>query len=182
MFSSYIKNPQQCFFEGQDKDEKILLIVRAHLITNLSWIIPALVIFFIPFFLPPVISQSGFNILGSLPQTFWSALLVINYLLVLVISFEGFLYWYFNVNIITDRQVVDIDFHSILFKNIDLAPLKNIEEADSSVAGFLGTIFNFGNVNIQTAGATVAIVMKNVPNPPDVADFILDQVHQLKGG
>ncbi len=180
MFSAYLENPTQYFFEGQDSDEKIVLLVRAHLITNLSWIIPAILIFLIPFFLPSAVLFLGFD-LFSIPQTFLSALLIINYLLVLIITFEGFLYWYFNVNIITNKRVIDVDFESILFKNIDTAPLSMIQEANASVGGFLGIIFNFGHVFIQTAGAKVAIDMKNVPNPSLVADRIMDEAHGVVG-
>lgn len=93
---------------------------------------------------------------------------------VLTVAFEGFLNWYFNATIITDQKIVDIDFEHLLYKAVDLAPLLKIEEADSVTAGILGTIFNFGNVSVQTAGATVAIEMKKVPHAAQVADMILD--------
>ena len=143
MFPSYTENPSNVCFEGQDPDETILLLLRAHPITNLSWIIPAVIIFFIPFLTPPILNNLGFGGILNLPATYISAALVINYLLVLVITFEGFLYWYFNVYIVTSKNIVDIDFHSILFKNIDLAPLKNVEDTSSNMGGILKAIFNY---------------------------------------
>jgi len=104
---------------------------------------------------------------------------------VLIIAFEGFLYWYFNVTLITAQKIIDIDFEPVLYKGVDLAPLSKIEETDSKTAGIFGTFFNFGNVAVQTAGATVAIEMRNVPRPAHVADIILDQAgipHQHVGG
>lgn len=177
MFPAYIENPTNIFFEGQDNDEKILLLLRAHPITNLSWIIPTVLIFLFPFFLPNILNALGFSGLLNLPPVYLSSFLVINYLLSLVISFEGFLYWYFNVYIITDKNIVDVDFHSILFKNIDLAPLKNVEDTSSSMGGILKAIFNFGDVFVQTAGAVKIVDFHNVPNPHKVSDFILDQAH-----
>lgn len=181
MFPAYIENPLNIFFEGQDSDEKILLLLRAHPITNISWIIPAVLIFFIPFFLPNILVRLGFENLLNLPPTYLSAFIVINYLLVLVISFEGFLYWYFNVYIITNKNIIDVDFHSILFKNIDLAPLKNVEDTSSSMGGILKAIFNFGDVFVQTAGATKNVDFINVPDPHKISDFILDQSHKVGG-
>lgn len=174
MFPSYIEYPSNLFFEGQDADEQIVLLVRAHPITNLAWIIPAVLIFFLPLFLPPLTLKLGFDF-SLLPDTYLSAFLIINYLLVLVIVFEGFLYWYFNVNILTKKRIIDLDFESILFKNVDQAPLTQIQEANGQVGGLLGTIFNFGHVFVQTAGAKVAIDMKDVPNPTAVADKVLDE-------
>lgn len=173
MFSSYIQNPETYSFEGQDPNEKILLLLRAHPITNLPWIFLSLLIFIFPFFAPKLSLFLGFDF-NTLPPTFLIVFLIVNYLLVLAIAYEGFLYWYFNVDLITTEKVVDINFESLLYKGVDLAPLNKIEEADSITAGIFGTIFNFGNVLVQTAGAKVAIEMKKIPQPARVADLILD--------
>lgn len=175
MFSSYIKNTTNYRFEGQDDDEKILLLVRAHLVTNLSWILWTIFLTLLPFFIPKIMFLTGFNELVNLPDNFRFAFSLINYLLVLIVVFEGFLHWYFNVYLVTSKRIIDISFESLLRKNIDMAPIENIEETDSTTAGLLGTIFNFGDVAIQTAGAKVAIDMRKIPNPSEVADFILDQ-------
>ncbi len=180
MFSAYVENPDVCRFEGQDVDEKILLLLSAHPITNLKWIIPALLLFIAPFFIPKVLSFLNFDI-SFIPVTFGVVFLIINYLLVLIIIFEGFLHWYFNVYIVTDKNIVDIDFHSLLFKNIDVAPLRNIEDTSSSMSGILSSIFHYGHVSIQTAGATKNIELDDVPRPHHVADFILDEAHKIYG-
>lgn len=180
MFSSYIENPTDCNFEGQDAEEKILLLLRAHPVTNLQWIIPAILIFFVPFFIPKALFLINLD-LSAIPQSFSVVFLIINYLLVLTIVFEGFLYWYFNVYIVTDKNLIDVDFHSILFKNIDVAPLRNIEDTSSSMGGILSSVFNYGNVFIQTAGASKNIEFISVPRPHHVADFILDEAHKIHG-
>lgn len=176
MFSSYKEHPTHCWFEGQDTDEKIVLLLRSHPITNLGWILQALILAFLPVFLPASIEALGLGSPFDLPPAYYTAFLVINYMLMTVIVFEGFLYWYYNVYIVTTKRVIDITFTSLLFKNVDLAPLENIEEANSQTAGFLGTIFNFGNVAIQTAGANIAINMIKIPRPVEVADFVLDRI------
>lgn len=173
MFLSYVETPQNCSFEGQDENEKILLLLRAHPITNLPWIFFATLLFFIPFIIPRFLLFVGLN-LDFIPQAYLMTFLIINYLLVLLVVYEGFLYWYFNAALITNHKVVDIDFEPVLYKAVDLAPLSKIEETDSITAGIFGTIFNFGNVRVQTAGATVAIEIKNVPRAAHVADLILD--------
>lgn len=180
MFSSYVEHPTNFRFEGQDPNEKILLLLRAHQVTNLKWIIPAVLLFFGPFFVPTVLRSLNLD-LSTIPQTFAIVFLIINYLLVLIITFEGFLHWYFNVYIVTEKNIIDVDFHSILFKNIDVAPLRNIEDTSSSMGGILNSIFHYGNVFIQTAGATKNIDFHSVPRPHHVADFILDEAHKIYG-
>lgn len=178
MFPAYLENPTRLRFEGQDHDEKILLLLRAHPITNLSWITLAVLLFFGPFFIPTASQLLNFD-LSPVPASFWIIFLIINYLVVLAIVFEGFLYWYFNVYIVTDKNIVDVDFHSLLFKNIDVAPLRNIEDTSSSMGGILDSLFHCGNVFIQTAGTTKNIDFHSVPRPHHVADFVLDEAHKI---
>ncbi|OGE37853.1 hypothetical protein A3B45_02775 [Candidatus Daviesbacteria bacterium RIFCSPLOWO2_01_FULL_39_12] len=178
MFPSFVENPQNCSFEGQDADEKILLLLRAHPITNLSWIISAFLLVLLPFLIPSSLFFLKVDT-SFLPPLYGLVLAVINYLLVAVIVFEGFLYWYFNVFLVTDKNIIDVDFNSILFKNIDMAPLKNIEDVSSSISGLMQSIFHYGNVFIQTAGAARNFEFNNVSQPDRVADFILDQSHKI---
>ena len=180
MFPAYVENPTHFRFEGQDSNEKILLLLRAHPITNLQWIISAILLIVAPFFVPYALMLLNLD-LSSLSQVFGIVFLIINYLLVLIIIFEGFLHWYFNVYIVTDKNIVDVDFHSLLFKNIDVAPLRNIEDTSSSMGGILNSIFHYGHVFIQTAGASKNIDLASVPRPHHVADFILDEAHKIYG-
>ena len=178
MLASYLENPTDCYFEGQDLDEKIILLLRAHPVTNLTWIIPSLFIALLPFSFPIILKFLNL-LFFNIPQAFISAFLVINYLMVLVIVFEGLLYWYFNVNIITNKRVIDIDFSSVLLKRTNLAPLSSVQEASAKTSGILGLVFDFGDVFVQTAGAKISITMSNVPNPDKVADVVLDEAHKL---
>src|ERR1035437_2443340 len=107
MFPAYVDHPLNCTFEGQDANEEILLLLRAHPITNVSWIFFAIIVFIIPFFIRRILPFTGFDI-NLIPSTFQLIYLIINYLLVLTIVFEGFLNWYFNVTLITDNKIVDV--------------------------------------------------------------------------
>ena len=180
MFSAYIERPTNYRFAGQDPNEKILLLLRAHPIINLGWIVAAALLFFVPFFLPDILRFFDLDP-GKIPPTYGILFLIINYLLVLIIVFEGFLHWYFNVYIVTEKNIIDVDFHSVLFKNIDVAPLRNIEETSSSMGGIMNSIFHYGDVFIQTAGATKNIDLHAVCKPHHVADFILDEAHKIYG-
>lgn len=80
------------------------------------------------------------------------------------------------MTIITTEKMITMDFEPLLYKAVDLAPLVKIEEADCITAGTLETLFNFGNVTVQTAGAKAAIEMRSIPHPAAVADMILDLI------
>lgn len=175
---SLIENPVDCRFEGQDGDEDILLLVRAHPITNLGWIFWAVLVFLLPNFVPTVVSLFGFNLSG-VPEKYLLTFTLIDYLLVLVIVFEGFLGWYFNVSILTNKRVLDIDFHSALSKDVDTALLQDVQEAKASMGGIWGLIFNYGDVFVQTAAAKVEVDCNSVPQPNLVADKIMDAAERI---
>src|SRR3989344_5511942 len=110
---------------------------------------------------------------------FETAAIVLWYLFTLAVFLEGILTWFFNVNIITNKRIMDVDFYTLIYREISDAQIANIQETTYKVGGFLGTIFNFGNVQIQTAGALPNFVFENVPNPTEVVR-ILQQLQ--KGG
>ncbi len=179
MFSAFIKNPQNCRYQGQDGDEEIILLLRAHPITNLSWIILAVLVFLLPILAPKAAAFYRLDF-PFVPANFSLVLLIINYLLVLVMVFEGFLGWYFNVNILTNKKIVDIDFNSILSKNIDLALLRDVQECNSHLNGILGMIFNFGDVYVQTAASNETIDFKKVPHPDLSSDIVMDAALKVR--
>lgn len=174
MFPSFVEHPQNCRFDGQDSDEEIVLLLRAHPITTLKWIVPAVIIFLLPFYFSRLMSFLQID-LSFVPMSLGSVFLVINFLLVLVIVFEGFLGWYFNVNILTNKKLIDVDFYSILLKHLDQALLRDVQESTSRVGGVFGMFFNFGHVLVKTAASSESIDYANVPHPDRVADIIMDE-------
>ncbi len=179
MLGSYSVHPQDCRFNGQNQDEKIVLFLRAHPITNVSWILMALFIGTLPFSVPWLIDLLKLSV-PDIPGTLSRALIIIDILAVSFVSIEGFLHWYFNANIVTNSRIVDIDFEHLLSNNVDHASLNSVEEANGRVAGIMGLLFHYGNVSVQTAGAIVSINFPKVPNPGQVADIINDEADKAK--
>lgn len=95
---------------------------------------------------------------------------------------QNFLNWFFNVYIITNKKIVDVDFHGILYKNISEAPLRNVEDVTSNVSGALEVIFNYGSVYVQTAGERREFEFENVSHPAKIRDIISDLVAKKKFG
>jgi len=166
--SAFCYMPQHTHFENQDEDEKVVLLLRRHPITNLSWILLVVVLALVPTLL-------GFlPVLSVLPAKFQVATTVLWYLLTLAIFIQGALTWFFNVNIVTNRRIVDIDFYTLIYREISNARIDNIQEITYKVGGLLGTFFHFGNVEIQTAGALPNFNFENVPNPAQVTNILQD--------
>ena len=151
ILSSFMKNPQKTWYDGADHDESITYVFRKSLLTLFPMaIVCAGMIVATPYVIQALekISIKDQVIFDSyllgLFTLFW-------YLLTFGIFFENFALWFFNVYIITNKKVVDIDFDGLLYKNISETQLRNIEDVTSQVKGFFGMIFNVGNVYVQTA-------------------------------
>lgn len=151
--------------EFQQKEEEILLLVRAHPITQIYWLINGLFIFFFLF-----IGNFFFPQFLNLNQS-----LFLNFLIIFFVFsywWFNFLSWYFNVGVITNRRVIDIDFHSLIYKEVTSANLNKIEDITIKTGGFFQSFFNYGNVFIQTAGSEINIEFYRVPNPERVKEVV----------
>jgi hypothetical protein len=173
-FPAFFDHPEQMSFAQQESDEKIELLLRQHWVTNLPWLISAFIAVFVPFAVVSWSPYFGLPFLTQIPNSIWIAAILLWYLLIIAFVIESFLYWYFNIYIVTDQHLVDIDFHSLLLRDVTEASLDNIESAKSTIKGITRSMFNYGDVVISTAAEHQDITFDGVPYPDRVADRIND--------
>ena len=166
--SSFSYLPKKVNFETREKDEKIILLLRRHPLTNISWIMvgllmaaaPALLnIFSFPSFLP--------NEFGLIAVLGW-------YLITIAFLIENFLTWFFNVNIITDERIIDIDFYNLIYKQVSDTNIDKIQDVTYTMGGVARTLFNYGDVFVQTAAEVPNFDFLGVPKPDKVAKILQD--------
>lgn len=168
--------PEGIFFSGEGEDEEIILLLRAHVITNVPWVLTALGLTLLPLILIPVAGAAG---LGSMFGAGASLAFILTwYLLLFTYSFINFLYWYFNVYILTDERVVDVDWYSILFRKVSSCQISKVQDVSASQGGVFAGLFDFGNVQIQTAAEEENFEFVNVPHPQLVAKKIQELMHK----
>jgi uncharacterized membrane protein YdbT with pleckstrin-like domain len=81
---------------------------------------------------------------------------------------------------VTDRYVIDIDRQPFGFgESRKQAELGNVQNVNADRPGFLATVFNFGNVHIETAGSTANITFERVVNPSRVQSDIFHRREQF---
>jgi len=176
LFSAYVVSPKKSRFEGQEKGEKILLLLRRHFITNLRWVLVSVFLALVPTALPFL----ELEILNGFSIKFRLLLAIVWYLITLIYIFENFLNWYFNVYIITNKRIVDIDFWGLLYRNVSEANLANVEDVTHKVGGVSQTIFNYGDVLVQTAAERSEFDFHGVPHPGKVHDKLTDMIDAAK--
>ncbi|CAN5287571.1 hypothetical protein BH10PAT2_BH10PAT2_0410 [soil metagenome] len=171
---SFAAKPANTFFDSKDSEEKIYLLLRQHPVTQIKWLLIAVILVFVPLLLTYV------NVLGFLPLRFHVVAGIAWYLMIIGYALESFLAWFFNVYIITDERVIDVDFKSLLFKNVSFAKYEKIEDVNFTTSGTLGAIFDYGTVLIQTAGATDEFEFEDVPFPSRVTEFLNDILSEVE--
>lgn len=168
--ASLMIRPKKVTFETQESKEKVILLARRHMITNAKWILLVLVLLIFPrivfYFLPGFLLRYRF------------ILLLIWYLATFSLAFEQFLRWFFNVNIITDERVVDIDFPSILYRDISSAKIDVVQDVSVKMGGFVRSLFNYGDVHIQTAAEQREFIFEAIPQPERVIGFLNELIEE----
>lgn len=159
-FSAY---PQAIHFSGEHEEEKIILLLRAHIITNVPWILISIFLALVPMVIFPLALALG--ILPPVGLGMSVVLTLLWYLGIFTYAFLNALYWYFNVGIVTDERVIDIDWNSITHRDVATAQMSQVQDVREVQSGPLAGIFDFGDVMAQTAGTEPNIEFLKVPHP-----------------
>lgn len=174
-FVSFYENPLGISFQSQAPDEVILLFLRKHFITNVPWIFVSVLLILLPAFFGVIISFFNQEIV-TLPSQFILLSILFYYLVVFGYAFSNFITWYYNVLLVTQKEIVDIDYSHLVYHDVAATKVNLVEDVNYIQGGFLRGIFNFGDVFIQTAGGKENIEGHAVPKPATAARIILNLI------
>lgn len=168
--------PKNIFFEGEQEGEKVLILLRAHPITNLDWILTATFLLTLPFFITFVFSAAA----TVLPVSFLTGQLFAAALYIATFGFvfQNFLGWYFNIYILTNKRLVDIDFHNLFYRRISQTTLSNVQDVSFTKGGVFQNLFDYGDLFIQTAGEQSNFEFSHIPDPEGAQKQILKLVKE----
>lgn len=172
MFSGFLNQPAGIVLSNQQSGEQILLFVRRHFATNILWITVSIIALFIPpiFFLF-WLTQGIFGF--SIPLVFTIILIALYYLIVLGFAFYSFIDWFYNIGIITQKRLIDIDFIHLSYIDVAATTIRELEDASFIQKGFWPSYFDYGNVIARTvAGHEETFVFEKVPRPEKIVDMI----------
>lgn len=168
VFAAYIPKPNKLSIDVLAENEHVILVLRQHPITQIKWILVVFVMVALPIFF----GSSG--IFNFLPGSYQFAGVLGWYLMTLGFVVESFLKWFYHVFLITDERLIDVDFLSMLHKNISTTKIDKIEDVTAVTTGFLSSLFDYGTVTIQTAGMKQEIQFENVPHTARVTALLND--------
>lgn len=160
---------------GADLHESQALVYRRHPIT----LIPFLFIAAFVVILPPAAYLAFQTLQPGLLATQNATTFVmlggsVFYLYGLLFLFQYFLDYWLDVFIVTDKRILDIEQKGLFNRTVSELRLYRTQDVTTEVKGFWHTMFDYGDVFVQTAGEKERFIFEDVPHPEHVAKLILE--------
>ncbi|MFH0820592.1 MAG: hypothetical protein V1908_02350 [Candidatus Peregrinibacteria bacterium] len=168
-------------FPGQRSDEHVLMVIRKFIMVYVRILLVFILTIGLPMglFLWFWVHQyplAEFPHAGMIVGIFASWYLIFGLLFTCV----GWVNEAFDLFILTDQSLIDITQVTLFRRSVTSTPLGRIQDATSDVNGLLQTLFNYGNIDIQTASGDNRIFIDRIHNPGDVARRIMDAVQTVR--
>jgi uncharacterized membrane protein YdbT with pleckstrin-like domain len=181
LWKNLVVCPKKTSFESQHSKEIILIMARKHIATNIGWLLLVFVLSFVPMF------WGDFPLVALVSEGVRFGLFTLWYLALLLFVFQKILLWFYNIYIITDERIIDVDFFGLLYKNINVTQIRKVEDVNYSQVGLMSSIFNFGDIVIQTASEQMsddrneeqsAFTFQAISRPNRVARVVMQLMEQ----
>ncbi|HYD93668.1 MAG TPA: PH domain-containing protein [Candidatus Paceibacterota bacterium] len=163
--------------------EQIILRLRKHPLILVGKLIPLAILDYIPYLLPELgkfITATGPGGAIDYAATLsfdnpWVRFVVgVYWLFLWMAAFGIFTNHYLDEWIVTNERIIDIDQQAFWRRQVSSLFLDRIQNVETQVDGFFNTLFHFGTVSVESAGAEVnRIRMAGLANPEHVRDVIL---------
>ena len=176
IFETSIKNPEKIHYLGEDQNERIKYLFRRSTLTLIPSFITFFILTVIPVIIVPLARGNVTQFQSTEAQKLFNILVMSWYLFCTVYLFHALVVWFYNVYLITNKKILDVDFRGLLYTNVSEATLDHIEDVTSEVKGLGNTLFDIGNVYIQTAGESPQFEFTQVKDPSSIRDIIADLV------
>lgn len=179
LISAYCDHPSAVKVADKQDDEEILLYLRKHFVTNIPWIIRGIgLILVFPFIF--YINSLGIFDISLLPYNYILFITVFYYLMIATYMFVKYLSWFYNISLVTTKRIIDIDFSSLVYENVAATKLSQLEDVSYSQIGIIRSIFDYGDVTLQTAGTVSGFDFLAVPHPEKVIKIINNLIGKTK--
>lgn len=178
LFQAFAKHPTGITFANQEPDEIILLFLRRHFITNIPWILTTVL-----FLLIPPILLFGLSLLPTFtfPQGLTTVLVLFYYLITIGYAFGKFVSWFYNIGIVTQKRLIDLNSANILAHNSATATFGELVDVKFHQKGFFQSTFDYGDIHIQTEALKANFDFDAASKPTEVVDIISDLRIATKG-
>jgi uncharacterized membrane protein YdbT with pleckstrin-like domain len=157
-------------FQSQEEGEKVILLLRRFPFSALAKVTFTGASIFVPLILG--ISFNNFLYQNKLIELFWMATSLWA-LIAWLIAFYILTMYTLDVWILTDRRIIDATQQGLFNRTISELHLSRVQDASVHIIGLLPTVFGYGDLLIQTAGAEEHFKFYEIAHPELVKDAIM---------
>lgn len=157
-------------FEGEENGEKVVLLLRRH-----PFFVLTRMAFFLLLLLVPVIAGAALSSFIYVNNLLSAFLFVSSawYLLVWSGIFYALTMYTLDVWIVTNHRIIDSTQNGFFSRTVSELHLSRIQDISVQTKGVIQTFANFGDLQVQTAGAEEKFKFSQIPNPIKVKDEIM---------
>lgn len=164
-----IFEPSNNSFRKQDPKEKTILVTRKHRIILFSKMSFLGFCVLLPFIIYSLIGS--FSWYSSISSVYWF-FVSIWFLLLWNLAFYSIMLYFLNTVIVTNQRVIENKQNGFFDYRANEMELSKIQDISIKISGSLATFLDFGDIEIQSAGAKAKFYFDTIPHPEKIREII----------
>lgn len=93
-----------------------------------------------------------------------------------IIFFMNWTDYYLDVLVITNKKLIDVEQQGLFRRNVATALINNVQDIKIEIKGVVRSIFQFGDLQIQTGAVERELIIKDIKDPMKIKGIILDTI------
>jgi hypothetical protein len=162
------------YFSSQEPDEQVVMVIRKHWFNVLPSILMAGFVYLMllatllvfPYLFPQLVTGFAYNI--------YILVVSLAFLFNTTYVFSFWLIHHLNVGLITTEHIVEICQSSLFSRRISQLGLDKIQDVSATQKGMSETMFNYGDIDVQTAGELPNFLFTKIPFPNETSQKIME--------
>ena len=95
----------------------------------------------------------------------WSAI-------ILIFAIRELVIWHLNAYYVTNKRLVKVSHDGLFKRTVIETPHERILNVSYKTTGVGSALFRFGDVEVQVVGLVEPIILKHIPHPAAIKDYI----------
>lgn len=150
-----------------EQNETVVLQVRKHWFVMFARALTYVAVAFLPFVLFDLVK------VGTEFKAFFYAVWLLILWLILALEWTDY---YLDVWYLTDKRIVDVEQKGLFHRDEAIVRLEAIQDINIVTPGILATFFGYGDIVIQSAGASREFIIRHAASP----DLVKDKIFSLQ--
>lgn len=175
-----MKDIKKLIFERREKNEEPIMLMRRHWFVIAYRVgsiavlfIISVVLYFVIQSIFPVFSEGNSMAFLNFAESFAA-------LMIWAVLFVTWIDYYFDVWIITNRRVINIEQKALFSRFVSELKFSKIQDVTTEVHGLIPTLLDYGDVYVQTAGEKERFIFRQVPHPNKAKELLIKLQERMR--